>query len=272
MNNSNASMMAQFSKAKLLQEYQTDDGIVMVFENDNFRWIQSADGSVQSAMNKTRQYTPVLPYFPILLSALLFSPAPQRALVIGLGGGELIRFFNHHFPTTLLYAVEKNASMDQIFSNYFQPQEMQYNLLVGDICAHCIDDKSQPYDLVFLDVYAENALPDCFYHKHFFEYMARLLCTSGTLAINLVVKDEHEAIEILQLIRQAFERKTLCLSVGKHMNIVVLAFRHIPHVFTLAQLNKLAANLSTTLNLDYQALLRNIINSNPNDGISLSFY
>jgi spermidine synthase len=272
MNDKHASLMSEFSQPKLLQQYQADDNTISVFENASYRWIQTTDNSIQSAMNRAKPGAPVLPYFPALLSALLFSPDPQHTLVIGLGGGELIRFFNHYYPATRLLAAEKSEPMSAIFRDWFQQETTDYELIVGDICDYCINDGSDTYDLVFLDVYAENALPACFNNREFFEYISRLLATDGILAINLVVNNEREAVEILQLIRQAFDRKTLCLSVGKHMNIVVLAFRQTPQMFSVAQLQKIAVELDNALEIDYQELVSNILASNPNDRIDLSFY
>jgi spermidine synthase len=268
----NASLMPEFYQPQLLREYQTDDDTFRVFENSDYRWIQSADDSIQSAMNKAAPYTPVLPYFPVLLSALLFIPDPRHTLVIGLGGGELIRFFNHYYPETRLLAVDKSESMCRVFHDWFLQETTDYELIVGDICDYCINDRSDPYDLVFLDVYAQNALPDCFYKRQFHEYMSRLLTDDGIIAINLVVNNEQEAVEMLQLIRQAFNRKTLCLAVGKHMNIVVLAFKQDPQIFSVAQLQKISVELSHALDIDFQELVNNILNSNPNDGVNLSFY
>ncbi len=272
MHNNNASTLPQFSNPRLVYEHQNDRDTITVLENYRYRWIQSSDGSIQSAMNLAEPYAPVLPYFPVLLSALLFTPPPSRTLVIGLGGGELIRFFSHYFPQSQLTAVEKSTHMSNVFREYFSQETNELELINGDICEQCVNDTSATYKLIFLDVYADKALPDCFNNSAFFEYLARLLDNDGVIAINLVVNSETEAVQILQLIRQAFDRKTLCLAVGSHMNLVVLAFKQTPATFADDALQELAAELSQSLEIDYQALVTNILSSNPNDDGRLSFY
>ncbi len=261
--------IAKFSNAVLLHEYKDEHGAISVYENDQYRWIQSGAGNIQSAMNKDDLSNPVLPYFPALLSALLFLPAPQRTLVIGLGGGELIRFFNHNFPATDLFAIEKSRAMIHACHCYFQQSAPPIDVIAADICTYTSHRDQRPYDMVFLDVYGENSLPDCLHEKNFYDKLSNMLSVEGVLSMNLIVKDEHEAIELLTLIRNAFNKMTLCLSVGKHMNMVVLAFKQSPKIQTLKQLKKNAVDLNGSTRIDLNALIENIFSNNPNDGISL---
>lgn len=263
--------LPEFSKAVLLHEYKDEHGAVSVYENDQYRWIQSGAGNIQSAMRKTDASNPVLPYFPALLSALLFLPAPQRILIIGLGGGELIRFFKHCLPDTELFAIEKSRAMIHAFNCYFQQNTLPIDVIADDICTYTSHRDQRPYDMVFLDVYGENSLPACLYEKHFYYKLSGMLSDQGILSINLIVRDEAEAIELLKSIRKAFHKMTLCLSVGKHMNIVVLAFNQPPKIKTIQQLNKNAIQLNASSSINFNELIDNIFASNPNNGTHLSF-
>jgi len=271
MSSDKASSIPKFGNAVLLHEYKDEHGAISVYENNQYRWIQSGGGNIQSAMSKADSAQPVLPYFPALLSALLFLPNPERALIIGLGGGELIRFFKQHSPKTDLFAIEKNRAMIHAFNCYFQQNTAPIDVIAEDICAYKHSGELRPYDLVFLDVYGENCLPECLYDKKFYDKLSAILSTKGILSINLIVKDESEAIELLKLIRLAFNQVTLCLSVGNHMNIVVLAFNQRPEAQTINQLNNRATELGYSTNMNFNALVENIFSTNPNDGVILEF-
>lgn len=271
MDYAQAISLPQFSKAVLLHEYKDEHGAISVYENDQYRWIQSGAGNIQSAMRKTDTSNPVLPYFPALLSALLFLPDPQRTLIIGLGGGELIRFFKHCLPKTELFAIEKSRAMIHAFNCYFQQNTLPIDVIADDICSYTSHRDQRPYDMVFLDVYGENSLPACLYEKHFYYKLSGMLSDQGIVSMNLIVRDETEAIELLKSIRKAFHKMTLCLSVGKHMNIVVLAFNQPPKIRTKQQLNENAIRLNGSSNINFNELIENIFSSNPNNGTSLSF-
>ena len=261
--------LPEFKDPVTLYEYQDDVATISVLENKAFRWIQTGNGNIQSAMNKEQPWQPVLPYFPVLLSALLFSTTPASCLVIGLGGGELLRYLNHHLPQTELTAMENNPAMVNIFNEYFSTQPLRYDLLNHDICKLSHYPAMKLYDIVFVDVFGNNRLPPCFHQQQLYDKLGQSLTDDGVLAINLVVRNENEALELLKLIRTAFNRKTLCLSVGQHMNLIVLAFKHDPQVISIAQLRTIATRLSPGLAIDFEALVDNIIVCNPNDGTHL---
>jgi len=261
--------LPEFKDPVLLYEYQDDIANISIFENKTYRWIQTGNGNIQSAMHKEQSWQPVLPYFPALLSALLFSATPASCLVIGLGGGELIRYLNHHLPQTELAAMENNPIMVAIFNEYFSTQTIHFDLLNHDICNLTHYPSSKLHDIIFVDVFGNNSLPPCFYQQQLYDKLGQSLSDDGVLAINLVVRNDHEALELLKLIRAAFQQKTLCLSVGQHMNLIVLAFRQVPQVVSIARLRTVAARLSPGLGIDFEALVDNIIACNPNDGIHL---
>lgn len=262
-------ILSDLNDPTLLYEYKDDADHITVFENHTYRWIQTGDGNIQSAMNKALPCQPVLPYLPAILSALLFAETPASCLVVGLGGGELIRYINHYLPQSKLAAIENNTVMADIFNEYFSTQQTCFDLFKHDICDFTHNPCEKLHDIIFVDVFGNNNLPTCFYQPSLYQHLSRLITDEGVLAINLAVRSEREALELLKLIRESFQRRTLCLSVDQHMNLVVLAFKQIPQTIRLSKLQTIASRLSATMDIDFIDQLNNIITTNPNDGILL---
>ena len=263
--------MEAFSNGILLHEYRDEHGAISVYENDRYRWIQTASGNIQSAMNKSDISIPVLPYFPAMLTTLLFAPEPQRILVVGLGGGELIRFFNHQDSDIEMFSIEKSRAMIHAYQCYFQQEMAPIPIIADDICQYLPSEDNANYEIIFLDVFSENGLPDCLSSPVVYERLARQMPDDGVLAINLAVKNEQQAMSLLKVVRQAFHSNTLCLAVGKHLNLVILAFKQAPEINSLNQLQANAKTLQNNVEIDFMELIDNLFMTNPNNGERLVF-
>jgi spermidine synthase len=62
--------------------------------------------AIQSAMRIDDPFALALDYTRCMMAFLLFHPEPRRALMIGLGGGSLAKFFHRHFRKTFTRVVE----------------------------------------------------------------------------------------------------------------------------------------------------------------------
>lgn len=263
--------MSTFSNATLLHEYRDEHGAVSVYENSQYRWIQTASGSIQSAMNKAATSIPVLPYFPAMLASLLFVPEPRRILVVGLGGGELIRFFNHSYPGVEIFAIERSHAMIHAYQSYFQQNIAPIPIIADDICQYIPSEDPSFFNIIFLDVFSENGLPSCLSSPVVYERLARQMPDDGVLAINLAVKNEQQAMNLLKVVRQAFHSNTVCLAVGKHLNLVILAFKQAPSINTLNQLQENAGHINQSADIDFMKIIDNLFMTNPNNGERLVF-
>src|SRR5258708_29706713 len=65
--------------------------------------------AIQSAMRVAEPDALALDYTRCMMGFLLFHPEPRRALMIGLGGGSLAKFFHRRLRGTRVRVVELDA-------------------------------------------------------------------------------------------------------------------------------------------------------------------
>jgi len=249
------------SDATILYETPSDITGLKVLDDSKYRWIQTKNNCIQSAMRLSANWQLVLPYYPGLLSALLFKQDPENIFLIGLGGGELARYLNHCLPQARLTALEKNQDIIKVFQAHFNPDNIQIDIINADIC-HWQMDNNKPYDLVVLDVYGDKALPDCLYEEALYQQCYKQLSDDGILAANLAVKDEQEAVLILTKIRKVFNQHVMFLSVEDHSNLIVLAFKKALHEFDRELLRSNVDSLQNKFAINFKGIAEELFANN----------
>ena len=251
--------------ARLVYSGPSELGTLRVYENDNYRWLSFDNQQAHSAMSLAEPWKPVLAYYPVLLSSLLFQQNPQSVLLLGLGGGDLLRFYHHHLPSARIKIVDMSATVIDVCSQHFLPASKitDTDVLQMDVCEYLESQDTAPFDMVYLDVYGENALPDCFYNDEFYRRLSKRINVQGVVAVNFVVKDEEDALHLMRLMYEGFQQHILCLSVGSYMNLVVLGFRQDPFSMPERALKQSLQKLGGKFSLDFEVLLANIKQNNP---------
>ena len=213
--------------AKTVYESTHDDLHITVLENGRYRWFSSGQQTVHSVMSLNRSWRTVLPYADDLVSALSLQKKTEHILLLGLGGGDLVRYLAHTCPAATITALEKNDLVINIFQQFFNPEKVPVSLIHADICEwQPVMDVEQ--DIIFLDVYGDASLPACLYQEALYETVFQLLAEDGILAANFAVKDEQEAVNLLGVIQQVFEKRVLFLAIEGHKNLLVIAFKSTP--------------------------------------------
>ena len=67
---------------------------------------------IQSCMRLDAPDELVLDYTKAMMGFLLFNPAPSRVLMIGLGGGSMLKYMHSHLPAADITVVEINQAVD----------------------------------------------------------------------------------------------------------------------------------------------------------------
>ena len=81
------------------------------------------DGSTQSEMRLDDPEALVSEYTRKMMGFLLFRARPQRILMIGLGGGSLVKYCHRHLPTSHITAVEIDAEVIALRSHFHVPPD-----------------------------------------------------------------------------------------------------------------------------------------------------
>jgi len=80
------------SQPRVLTMVTTLNGQLFIEENDEYRWIKDNYNAYYSVLDKSAPERLVLPYLQTMMAVLLFMPEPRTTLLLGAGGGAILRF------------------------------------------------------------------------------------------------------------------------------------------------------------------------------------
>ncbi|MDT8310089.1 MAG: fused MFS/spermidine synthase [Methylophaga sp.] len=210
----------------LLNQTTADGGSIRVWQHANLRYLDFADGLLQSAIDLQNPNILPLSLNRAMLAGVIFSASIKRVLLVGTGGGAIARFLAQRFPEIYGEAVEISAEIAEIARHYFQ-FPASWPIYIEDI-RHFISGSQPVYDLIVLDIAMDQKTPDWILQSQFMQQCRARLTTNGHLAINLLVDDAEGFLAAMRTIRQVFDMRTVCLSLENHRNIVVFGFNGVP--------------------------------------------
>ncbi|MFP6795528.1 MAG: fused MFS/spermidine synthase [Pseudomonadales bacterium] len=154
----------------------------------------------QSCIDLRNTRRMVFTYIQMMMAGLLLAPDPQRVLVIGLGGGTLPLALNELFPEALIDVVEIDAVVVRIAEEYFGFQRNEHiNVFVTDgrIFTKRAVMRREHYDLIILDAFNGDYIPEHLMTREFLQETRILLGTNGTLVANTFSQSrlyDHESV------------------------------------------------------------------------------
>jgi len=140
-------------------------------------------------------------YTQAMLVALAWQPAPQRVLLLGLGGGRLQMVLHHYLEHVKLYTVELDPLVVEVAQRFFawETDERQH-LTIKDGRDYLRGFPTEaPYDLILLDAFQVSGIPVHLCTREFFAECRDNLTPSGIVATNL-----HSSTSIYDSLRKTF--------------------------------------------------------------------
>lgn len=213
--------------AEFLLNHKTAEGSkIRVWQQANLRYLDFADGLLQSAIDLRDPAVLPLPLNRAMLAGCIFSESFKRVLLAGTGGGATARFLAQQCPEIEGEAVEISVEIAAIARRYFQFPD-NWPIHIADI-QQFIRQPQPAYDLILLDIAVAQTTPDWVLNANFLQQCRARLTATGQLVINLLVADADGFLAALKVIRQVFAGQTACLSLENHRNIVIFAFNDLP--------------------------------------------
>ncbi len=258
----------------IIHQEISDSGIAEVFQTDNHRTLYFGNSVKQSEMDLSHPETLTLAYTQTMMAALLFCIKPRSILLIGLGGGSLVRFLLHHFPDCRVDAVESRSDVVSLAYDYFLlPQDGRLHVTVGDglefLTANHVADKQ--YELILIDAFDHYGIADSIKSIRFFSACHTALHPQGVLAINLWASQLDQYRYTLANVESAFDHNLLNIPVKDRGNRIVFA-THTPEIFSsFKTLKPVAELLEQKLALPFGTYLRDIRRHNRWRGLSRLF-
>lgn len=146
----------------------------------------SADGPEQSVIDLADPANLAMPYLrPVALVAAL-GPAPERILLIGLGGGGFVHHARAAYPRARIDAVEIDPVVVDLARRHFGiVPGPRLRVHVADGALFVREASPSRYDLIFLDAYSGDEIPPALASPAFLRRVRGLLRAEGTVVANV---------------------------------------------------------------------------------------
>lgn len=173
--------------AGILYEKESIFGRVVVKEDEaGFRTLHfGADGARQSVVKPGDLEHLELPYARTAMAGLALAPRVQRILIVGLGGGSLPSFLRRHYADAVIDVVDIDPEVINVAKQFFEFREdaaMHAHLADGRTF---IESVRAPYDVIFLDAFGSDSVPEKLTTLEFLQAVRRALTPNGVVVGNI---------------------------------------------------------------------------------------
>ena len=136
--------------------------------------------------------------------AAIFPQDVKRVLVLGLGAGSIPVYLHRFIPDAAIDAVELDPGVIDVSRKYFGLRETENFHLIESDGRVFLKRHTEPYDLIFVDVFAGSYIPFHLMTKEFYQLVRERLAPHGVAAFNfLPVVDLFESN--VRTVRLAFD-------------------------------------------------------------------
>jgi spermidine synthase len=205
--------------------------------------------AIQSAMRIDDPHALALDYTRCMMNFLLLHPQPREALMIGLGGGSLPKFFHKHLRKTRVRVVELDPAVVAAARTHFAlpPDDERLVVDIGDgaqaLYPECCD-------VLVVDAYHDELHVPELASAQFYDAAFLALREPGAVVVNFM-NDDPKLDEYLQRLERAFGGAVLAVPALYDPNIIVLAFRGAPPSIAWSTLRSRAEKLEARYGLPF---------------------
>jgi spermidine synthase len=138
------------------------------------------------------------------MSELIKNMKPNRVLAIGGGVYTLPNYIVNNHQDISFEIIEPDPKLDVIASKYFNFKPTDRVKIVHDYGLHYLTKNSNKYDLILIDAYNGNKIPDEILSKKFARQSLKALNPDGLLVAN-VISDLNES-SVLSQMHQSYKK------------------------------------------------------------------
>jgi spermidine synthase len=192
--------VSAFSRIRVRRD---GDVRALTFVRDN------GEEAVQSRLDLTAPHTLMSPYARAMFASYLYQPHPRRVLIVGLGGGAMVRFLTHHDPQVQIDAVEIDPAVVRLADQFFGVRSG------GNVRVHTADavtfveSTTDRYDFILMDAFLRpsgdtdtTGVPTRLKTQAFLGRLKGALAPGGVVAFN--VNDHDNMADDIAAVAAAF--------------------------------------------------------------------
>jgi spermidine synthase len=234
---------------------------IAVSDARGVRTLHVGGEAIQSAMRLDDPYALALDYTRCMMAFLLFHPEPRDALMIGLGGASLPKFFHKHFKRTRVRVVELDPKVVVAARQHFSlpPDDARLAVEIGDgaeaLSPECCD-------LLVLDAFEDELHVPRLASREFYDGAFLALAEPGALVVNFM-NDDPKFDATLARLERAFGGAVLAMPALYDPNILVFALKGVPPRVEWRALRKRAEGLEARLGLPFTRYVSRLRAMNP---------
>lgn len=142
------------------------------------------DRNQQSSMHLDDPFATDIEYVTYLHTAVAVKPDPRRALVIGLGGGSIVKQLWRDHPRLHIDAVELDPEVIEVACALFSVPEERVELICGD-GREALALLPGPYDIVIVDAFDDDHVPRHLTTEEFMREARASMSDDGAIVWNV---------------------------------------------------------------------------------------
>ncbi len=210
---------------------------------------------MQSEMSLKAPHDLAIRYTQKMMAFLLFQPRPKRIVLIGLGGGSLIKFCYQRMPGTQLTAVELDPNVIAFRDTFLLPPDDDRLQVLEADGAEFLEKTEKGIDALLVDAFDKTGFAPSLANREFFDNAWAKLSGNGVLVINLAGEKETYAGLIGEAMH-VFDDQVIVISVPDDGNHVLYAFKERHFEPRWRWLHNYAKELRAKFGLDFPAFVQ----------------
>jgi spermidine synthase len=177
---------------------------------------------IQSSMRLEAPHELVLDYTRAMMGFLLLNPAPVAILMIGLGGGSMLKYLHRHLPEADITTVEIHQGVIDLREDFhIPPDDARLRIVCAD-GAHFVAEPPRRYDVILVDGFNDAGMPAALCSRAFYQDCRQALNPDGLLVAN-VQADTQEEKQIAKRLAKVFDEGLALVESDEGGNLIAMA-------------------------------------------------
>ncbi len=211
-------------REKVRERERSTDGYPFVIAEGDYLTLHHQQDCIESVMQLSQPNRLLFHYTKAMLAFAAFQPAPEHILMLGLGGGSLVKHCYHHFPASRITVIEMDAyTIAEREQFMVPPDDERLQVIHGDGIRYLADQALQ-VDVLIVDCIFPGMLPFD-QEQRFYRSCWRALSHHGVMVTNMLSKQAVDTMVSMMNLYASFDCRQRWCSFTQRNNIIALAVK-----------------------------------------------
>jgi spermidine synthase len=164
------------------------------------------------------EYTRII----VAVAARHLAARGARALLVGVGGGSLLTHWSAHAPAAIVTGIELDSEVVVVARSWFPWTSSPRHFVVVADAHRALPEDPHRYDVIVLDAFASQGIPDVLVSDEFYRHVAQHLTDTGVVIVNVALMTLQPREWVVQRLLATFPIAIVIEGVRDENWIVVL--------------------------------------------------